>query len=145
VPGIEVASWREIAAEGFTFCVPPDWRGSGRSLRRGSAEITWGKGTRPPQQVAVVTQTVVAPAGAVPRPPSGPPLDSDLRRFTEEIGGHRATVWRNRFGQGYHTGAHWESLRFWIVGEAADPASADMQLTIFRTVRFSEPPNGEMR
>ena len=144
VPGVEVSSWREVAAEGFTFCVPSDWRGGGRTWRRGSAEITWGKGTRPRQQVAVVTETVIVPAGAVPRPPSGPPPDSDLQRFTEEIGGHRATVWRNRFGQVYHTGADWESLRVWIVGEAADPASADVQVTVFRTVRFSEPPSREM-
>lgn len=136
VASIDVSTWREIAAEGFTFCVPADWRGGGRTWRRGSAQITWGKGTHPRKQVAVVTETVVVPAGVVPQPPSGPPPNSDVQRFNEEIGGHRASVWRNRFGQDYHTGADWESLRIWIVGEATDPAAADLQVTIFRTVRF---------
>ncbi len=136
VAGIDVSTWREIAAEGFTFCVPPDWRGGGRTWRRGSARINWGKGTHPRQQVAVVTETMVAPAGAAPQPPSGPPPNSEIQRFTEEIGGHRASMWRNRFGQDYHTGADWESLQIWIVGEATDRAAADLQIAVFRTVRF---------
>jgi hypothetical protein len=108
-------------------------------LRRGTAEITWGRGTRAPQQVVRVTEIEVARVGVTPTPRSGPPLNSDAQRFTEDIGGQRATVWRNRYAQDYRTGAEWESMRVWIVGEASDPGSADVQLTIFRTVRFQTP------
>lgn len=62
--------------------------------------------------------------------------DSDVRRFTEEIDGRTAQLWLNRVGRNYHTGAEWTGERVWIVGDATDPAAADVQIAIFRTVRF---------
>lgn len=62
--------------------------------------------------------------------------DSDVRRFSEEIDGHVADMWRNRFGRKYYTGAQWSSPQVWLVGDAEDPATADLQVTVFRTVRF---------
>jgi hypothetical protein len=70
--------------------------------------------------------------------PAGPP-DSDLRRFAEAIGGLEAQVWRNRFGTAYYTGARWDSPRVWVTGEAGAADVADLQVTIFRTVRFPTP------
>ena len=137
VRDMDVSTWRAVSAETFTFCVPPDWRGSGRSWRRGSGEISWGTGTHPREQVATVIATV--PASDRATLSSGPLPDSDVRPFSEEIGGRRAEMWRNRIGQDYHTGADWEAMRIWMVGKARDATTADLQLAIFRTVRFQGP------
>ena len=134
---LDLSTWREVAADGFTFCVPHSWSGSGRILRSGTATITWGAGSQPPRRTIAVTRTeVVAGPGAYRPTNPGPPPDSDIRRFSEEIDGRRAELWRNRFGSEYYTGARWSSPRVWIVGDAASPKEADLQVTVYRTVRF---------
>ncbi len=123
-----------VAADGFTFCVPPGWHGSGRTWRRGEGSVTWGTGA--PPRTAVRTEVRTVPASEIETTPAGVP-DSDLRRFTEVIGGQDAQVWRNRFGGAYYTGVRWDGPRVWLTGEAGGPETADLQLKIFRTVRFS--------
>jgi 2-polyprenyl-6-methoxyphenol hydroxylase-like FAD-dependent oxidoreductase len=135
VQGVDVTAWREIAAEGFRFCVPPAWRGSGQTLRHGGASLTWGLGEHPQRQ-AVATAVVTVPASELGTVTNGAVPNSDVRRFTEDIGGRQADVWRNRFGNKYYTGAPWSSPRVWLIGDAEDAPSANLQVTIFRTVRF---------
>ena len=77
------------------------------------------------------------PIGAAVRSPPHP--DSEVRRFTEEIGGRTAEVFNNRFRSNHFTGAQWSSPRVWIHGRASSSAAADVQITIFRTVRFTTP------
>ena len=134
--GVDVTAWREVVADGFRFCVPSSWRASGRTWQHGGASISWGVGSRPARQAATTVVSVPASelgalqaGGAVP--------DSDVRRFSETIDGRRANLWRNRFGREFHTGAEWSFPRVWLVGDARDAASADLQVAIFRTVRFS--------
>jgi hypothetical protein len=137
--GVDVTAWREVAADGFRFCVPPDWRVSERTWRHGGARLTWGLGS-PPPRTEVATEVVAVPASQLGAVRPGTPIpDSDVRRFSEEIGGHVADLWRNRFGRKYYTGAQWSSPRVWLVGDAEDPATADLQVAVFRTVRFSAP------
>ena len=66
-------------------------------------------------------------------------LDNEVRRFTEAIGGLQADVWRNRFGRNYYTGAEWASAAVWLVGEARDSRTADLEVVMYRTVRFERP------
>jgi hypothetical protein len=137
VQDVNVTAWREVAAEGFRFCVPPDWRVSDRTWRHGGARLTWGLGA-PPSRQRVATAVVAVPASELGAAGPGSPIpDSDVRRFSEDIGGHLADLWRNRFGRSYYTGAEWSSPRVWLVGDAQDPATADLQITVFRTVRFT--------
>ena len=42
VPGIDVSDWEEIAAKGFTFCVPSDGRQQGDTWRSGTTRLAWG-------------------------------------------------------------------------------------------------------
>jgi hypothetical protein len=70
-------------------------------------------------------------------PPPPPPPNAEIKRFTEEIGGQTADMWRNRFDQDYYTGATWTNVNVYLVGETKDVSTADLELRIFRTVRFS--------
>lgn len=140
---MELSAWRSVTAEGFTFCVPPEWRAVGRTWRHGEASISWGTGAYRPRKIgSVVTTVVTTDPSRVPLP-EGPPENSAVHRFSEEIDGRIAQVWRNRFGVDYHTGATWASPRVWMHGEANDAHSANLQVTIFRTVRFAPPPRDE--
>lgn len=135
---VDLSTWREVVAEGFSFCLPPGWKGGARSWRMGSATLAWGRGARPPREVAVVTRRVEVSKGGAPM--SIPPApDSDVQRFSESIGGRPAQLWRNRFGAKYYTGAEWSSASTWLTGTAQDAADAALQIAIYRTVRFHSP------
>lgn len=137
VRGLDTSRWREVSAEGFSFCVPATWSGNGRTWRQGGGSITWGVGTHPrPKTSTTVVAVRASEIGSLQS--GGPPPDSDVQRFSEEIGGRRADLWRNRFGREFHTGAVWSSPRVWLVGESQDATSADVQVMVFRTVRFGD-------
>ena len=133
--GVDVSHWQTVAATGFTFCAPPDWTRRGTTIRRGASVVRWGRGAPPPK----VRESVIrVPAGSVPGGAGGLP-DSEVRRFTEVIGGLPADVWRNRFGRDYYTGAEWTTTRIWLEGDARDGQAADLEVAIYRTVRFAAP------
>jgi len=129
-----VSTWTLVTARGFTVCVPPDWQGGGDNRRKGRSSVSWGTGAPPRQRVAY-TQRVVVRAGERPPPPEPPP-GADVRRFTEDISGRTANLYRNRFENTYYVGAVWESQSVWVVGESPDSDAADLMLGIARTVRF---------
>ena len=132
--------WRQVRATGFTFCVPASWRPTGRpegrsvdarTWRGGSGSITWGRGEYRPQR----TESRIAIVRA------GEPLPSpgQVRRFTEVIDGRPAELWDNEFEGKHYTGARWTGQAVYLEGEATDPATARLQLVVYRTVRFAKP------
>jgi hypothetical protein len=135
VPAADVSAWHRVEAEGFTFCVPPDWSASGRSWSRGTARVTWGLGS------AVASADVPQIARAASRPAfactSGPTKHIQIHPTAEVIGGREAQVWRDHVRQGFYTGGHWSAPHFYIVGEASDAATADLEMTILRTARVA--------
>lgn len=119
---VDVSSWRTVATDRFSFCLPPGWSGNGRSWRKGSATLAWGTGERPPSERSAFTGKMeVSPT---------------FRRFTEQIGGRMAELWRFQFGPEHRSGAEWSAEHTWMVGTAEDASTADLQLAIFRTVRL---------
>ena len=77
---------------------------------------------------------VVQPGELGALPPATAQTES--RRFTEDIGGRDATVWRTRSSDGYFTGAQWTAPRVWLSGTEQTADAADVEITIIRTVRF---------
>ena len=138
LPGADLSGWKEVRATGFTFCVPANWRPSGRARggvdagtwRGGSGSITWGVGAYRPQEV--VTRVVVVGDGS---PDPGPP--GQVRRFPEVIGGAAADLWDNQFDGKHYTGAEWRSRSAYISGDSRDGGTANLQLRVYRTVRFT--------
>ncbi|HYH79090.1 MAG TPA: hypothetical protein VEX86_04815 [Longimicrobium sp.] len=136
VASADVSGWRSVEADGFTFCVPPDWSvgGSGRSWSRGTARVTWGLGrTVAAADVPAMAQASSQPAFAC----TGPSKGARIHPRPEMIGGRQAQVWRSRVRQGFYTGGHWSAPHFYIVGEASDAATADLEMTILRTARVA--------
>lgn len=142
VPGADLAGWKEVRATGFTFCVPANWRASGRARdgvdaptwRGGGGEVTWGTGVY--RGVAVRTRVVTR------RVAGGEPLQdpgSQVNRFSEVIGGRMAELHDNRFDGEHFTGATWNSPALFLRGKSRDAGSARIQLQVFRTVRFAQP------
>lgn len=134
VPSAQVSGWRMVEAQGFSFCVPPDWSASGRSWAHGTARITWGIGRQVAQgDVPAIAQ---AESRSLPACVSAPARGADIHPTPEMIGGRQAQVWRSRYPRGFYTGGHWHDPHFYIVGEAPDAATADLEMTIVRTVRW---------
>lgn len=135
VPSADVSGWKSVAAEGFTFCVPPDWNASGRTWSRGTARVTWGVGETVAQ--ADVPGMVAMANRPAPACVSSASKGVQIHRTAEVIGGREAQVWRNRYRQGFYTGAHWTTPHVYIVGEASDAATADLEMVIVRTARVA--------
>ena len=119
----------------FIVCLPAEWTLSGSTWRRGPSTIRWGIGL------------YTDPEGR--QPSGGPALSGEgvdrqeggttgnvVRRFGEMIGGSWADLWRGRRGGFYRTGAQWTDARVWFAGQSPDAKTADLQLNIYRTVRF---------
>ena len=147
-------SWKLVAGAGFTFCVPSDWQSrDGHSWRGGSGSITWGAGTPAPwPQVPQVerageiygTVTYVSP-GEVAAPSSIPmvpaaTLPCSAKRFTERVGGVLADFYHGDCDGRHSTGAWWLAAGAFVAGVAADAETAELQLQVYRSVRFSAAP-----
>jgi hypothetical protein len=130
--GAPQQSWRQITAEGFTFCVPSTWRQSGANTFRGEGgSVRWGVGQY--RSSAVVTRTVNVQAGQEPALPAG-----HVNRYSESIGGSVAELWDNDLEGTVYTGAQWTNpTAVYLAGESKSPAARIQQLQIYRTVRFT--------
>ncbi|HEX8319040.1 hypothetical protein [Longimicrobium sp.] len=123
-------TWRQITAEGFTFCVPSTWRQSGANTFRGEGGwIRWGVGQYRP--TAIATTTVNVPAGQLP-------LSAGRQnRFSESIGGSIAELWDNELEGTLYTGAQWTRPSVYLLGQSTSQAVRLQQLQVYRTVRFT--------
>ena len=139
------APWQLVTAQGFTFCVPPDWRtADGRRWQGADGSVQWGLGTPPRRALDSGTVAVRVPMGG------GMPSPADIRaaaaaqgiaqcnteRRVEQIGGQTAALYDAECDGQHHTGAQWETLGIYLQGEAGGAFAATLQLQIYRTVRF---------
>ena len=125
-------TWRQIAAEGFTFCVPSTWRQSGANTFRGDGGwIRWGVGQFRPSAGGSTTRTLTVPAGQLPLPAGR------QNRFSESIGGSIAELWDNELEGTLYTGAQWTRPSVYLFGQSTSQAVRLQQLQIYRTVRFT--------
>lgn len=128
VPTPEEEDWRQVAAEGVSFCVPADWRPMGsKGWRGGGGSLTWGSvEPRRPAQGRLLTVR----ASDIPAP-------TQERRFSELIGGVSVELWLTGSEGEFLTGATWENPRpLYMNGEAISLRDSEVQLEIYRTVRI---------
>jgi len=128
VKGTDVSDWEEIAAEGFTFCVPSDGRQLGDTWRSGTTRLAWG--TVPMGYSS--TDPAVFANRDVSRVSRG---QSFGRVFREDIGGQKAHILVGHDNRFFTAAARWNSVWFTAESEMLPDAEA-IQLAIFRTVRF---------
>lgn len=130
--------WRSVQATGFTFCVPAAWNVSGERATYPGGTLRWG--IMQMQRVSVVSggsggisATSIANAG-------GSRSNTDLsrvQRFSEVIGGQMASLFREEGTGRLRTGVSFPDERISITGEASGEANVNLQLIVFRTVRFT--------
>ena len=123
VPDVDVSGWRQVPAQGFTFCLPTDWRGGARAWRSDNARLEWSVGP----SAGRVPFSVSRAGGA----------NIDRREYNEAIGGRSARLLRFRNGTDFVVNAEWTDAAINFTGVAPTLASADLLLAIYRTVRFS--------
>jgi hypothetical protein len=129
VKGMDVADWEEIAAEGFTFCVPSDGRQLGDTWRSGTTRLAWGTA---PMGYSSSDPAVFANGDIFSLAQRG---QSFGRSFREVIGGQKAYILVGHDNRFFTAAARWNSV--WLRAESEMlPNAEPMQLAIFRTVRF---------
>lgn len=132
VPVPSGEAWRQVRAEGFTFCVPRSWRvRDGRATYTGGS-VQWRQGTysRVPFTVGRVESGRPPPAMA----------GSRAEQFTETIDDRSAQLWLLSSRGTISTGASWSDPAMYFTGEARDEAMAAEHFAVYRTVRFVERP-----
>jgi hypothetical protein len=143
--------WRLVRAKGFTFCVPPDWKPSGKRSRAGvdpslwrgeGGTMKWGAGKWLETQFTVTMMPVSSGGGPRPStneyPPPPTASSAEIRRLSEITGGEVDQMLSGRRNNKYHTAVNWSApARVYLVGEASTRAVTDMYLEIYRTVRFT--------
>lgn len=132
---LDVSSWREVQMPTFLVCLPGEWKLSGTTWRRGPSTIRWGTGIYPDPE-GRPSATGSGLSGAAIDRQEGGTAGNVVRRFGEMIGGSWADLWRSRRGGIYRTGVQWTDARVWFAGQSPDAQTADLQLDIYRTVRF---------
>lgn len=134
---VDVSAWREVQMPSFVVCLPAEWALSGSTWRRGAATIRWG--------IGIYTDPDARPSSGGPAL-SGAGIDRQeggtagnvAHRFGEMIDGSWADLWRSRRGGIYRTGVQWTDARVWFVGQSPDAQTVDLQLNVYRTVRFTK-------
>lgn len=145
VPEGRQEEWQEVRAEGFTFCVPGDWRADGaRGWQGRNGSVTWGTGDFR-QRAQVVTEVVeVRVEPGMSEREMMRAAEEQLgsrgvrtRNLSETVDGKRAEMWQTTADGTYSTGARWEQPRVYLTGRAQNARAARLQLGIYRTVRFA--------
>jgi hypothetical protein len=134
VSGSDLTTWNEVRAEGFTFCVPPDWRGNRNEWKRADSYVRWGLGVVPARPMLTRVEVTRVPAGGIPA--GGTPIMGNSVRMTETIGGRPAELFRSPVLTHYATGATWASPEIYLEGATKELDIAALQFTIYRSVRF---------
>jgi hypothetical protein len=133
LPEVNLTGWKEVQADGFTFCLPRDWKADSQEWMRGRSRLWWDYGPLAaprPRPVPVDMQSGMA-ARRVLRPSDTPPLDT-----TETIGGRPARLTRAANPIDFATTAVWQTPQIHFRGYAQDLETANLELDVYRTVRF---------
>ena len=128
VPAADSLEWKLVQATGFTFCVPPGWRASGaRGWLGDGMGVEWGTSGQRESLYFSRRQFPVGNKGPDPQP----------RRVVEMIGGESAELWDGRVQDAEYTFAEWAGRHVYFEGKASGPRGAEVELMIYRTVRFN--------
>ena len=141
VPGVGSAQspWRGVRGAGFSYCVPADWRPDGPSTATTDplgwsgpgGSVTWGFGRAPVVQGDVVRVVPQEQVGTLV-PPCAQPWTSE-----EPIDGRSARLSDFECGGTHHTAAIFSQPAMYFQGTARDGGAAQVELAVFRSVRFA--------
>jgi len=140
--------WQLVRGTGFTFCVPADWQSAdGLTWRGAGGSITFassGSGPLIPRDVITSRPIVVGeivetlPADQLPTTIRTVPTFAGCaeRRLAETIEGRSVTLTDTDCGGDHSTSARWSNPALSFHGTAPSASSAQLQLQVYRTLRF---------
>jgi hypothetical protein len=137
--GSGTSPWRQVRGAGFTYCVPPDWQPEGKptatvdptSWSGLGGRITWGFGPAPVIEGSVVVAMPVNEVNSL-QPPCPQPWRAD-----EAIGGRSARLSDFECLGTHNTTALFYQPTMYFQGTARNAATAQVELAVFRSVRFA--------
>lgn len=125
--------WKQVTSEDVTFCVPAAWRVRGTRASYSGGSIRWQHSAPPPmtRQPSGVTSL----GGRSAASPNSSPVRTES--LPEVIGGRQASVMRQMGVGRLQTGVNFpQPPLFSMFGEAAGEEQVNLQLAVYRTVRF---------
>jgi hypothetical protein len=136
------SSWQLVPGEGFTFCVPAQWRSSdGRTWRSGGGFLGWCTPDhldKCPNVTGELTMQVITNRNQVllaMMANEGGACSTD--RFQASTGGAFVSLLDQHCNGRHVTEAIWTRPALYFFGQTDDPVMARLQLDVYRTVRFT--------
>lgn len=132
--------WKLVEITNVTFCVPAAWEVSATQARATGNRVSWG---------ATAQRMQVVVSGIPPGQMSGTSIANAggsrggttmARRVTENemIGGQMGAIWYEEGTGRVATGISFTRPTFAMSGEASGRANVELQLAIYRTIRFTQ-------
>ena len=140
------AGWKLVQGTGWTMCVPADWRVSTNRATYSGGTVRWQNGqARLP--VTVTSVRVVGGSGATSTGSSGTSIANAggtragttmgrRQSLSEMIGGQMATIWSEEGNGRVGTGVSFREPQLSMTGEASGQRNVELQLAVYRTIRF---------
>ena len=129
----ETGDWKQVSDANVTFCVPSTWRIRGARAIYSGGNIQWQHSTPPAQTRSSSGPTSI---GGSSRSDGGSSVRTE--NFSEMIGGAPAEMSRQTGVGRLQSRVSWRQPLFSMVGEAAGETQLQVQLAVYRTVRFNE-------
>ena len=129
----ETGEWKQVSDASVTFCVPSTWRIRGTRAIYSGGNIQWQHNAPPVQ-----TRSSSGPSSIGSSSRSAGASAVRTESFPEVIGGAQAEIsWQTGVGR-LQSRVSWRQPLFSMVGEAAGESQLQIQLAVYRTVRFKE-------
>ncbi len=127
--------WKRVEGTGITFCVPRDWRVANTRATYPGGTVRWQYSLR--RGEAFVIGGSRGP-GTIANTGSGSAGTAIARRVSndEVIGGEMGNIWFEEGNGRVATGVTFTEARVSFTGEASGKQNVDLQLAVYRTIRF---------
>lgn len=139
--------WQMVLAEGFTFCLPPDWAPVGddpytgvrsRVWQGDTGTIGWGHGDYRPLRLPFQVEAI--PGSPSPSPRPIPQAEAD--DIVIQMDGRIVEIREIRVGSTVMSGAIWPFAGIYLSGNAEDDITRVILHQVYRTVRIVEQTSG---
>lgn len=131
--------WKLVEGVGFTMCVPSDWRVANTRATYSGGTVRWQSQERREAFTVTSVRGASTPSATSMGNAGGSRASTTIARrqgVSEMIGGQMATIWSEEGNGRVGTGVEFRDPRLVITGEASGQQNVQLQLEVYRTIRF---------
>ena len=130
--------WKLVEITNITFCVPSAWQVSATQARATGNRLTWGTSQQRGQVRVVGVPAGQMSGSSIANAGASSAGTTMARRITENVmvGGQMGAMWYEEGTGRVATGISFTRPTFSMAGEASGKANVELQLAIYRTIRF---------